>query len=384
MSYDRRSFVAMLALMSLSFKAKARDAVAKTPIAPQLPVKAPLEAQKRMINDFNENPLGNGLTNSSYLECDLASAELKTLISQKESIEESRIFLGAGARYIIFEICSRARASGFSHFIMPVPDYGTAARFAQENGLKVTRVPNSSDEAAGILERIEKVITPKSIIYISNPGLPYGVHLSTDKISQLITRHPDCLFIVDEAYLEFFSENFRELSSKNILNKHSNLIIIRTFSKAYGLAGHRIAYAMTDKNNIQKFLFAYRDSRLISQDSSRLAKMALSNSEHLAKTRDYIEKTKFDFYTYVKTKNHLLQIIDTKCVYITFSTPITNKNRHLLKSNVLESIWEKTRYDYWTVKSKTRVEAYISVTTLEKMKADFDLVQQILEGSYVV
>lgn len=384
MSYDRRSFVAMLTLMSLSFKVKAKDTTTKTPATPLLPNKLPLESQKRLINDFNENPLGSGLVSSSYLECDIASSELKTLISKKESILENQIFLGAGARYIIFEICARAKTSGFNHFIMPVPDYGTAAKFAKDNGLRVTRINNSFEEAATILERIEAGITPKSIVYISNPGLPYGVTLPYEKISQLVIRHPECLFVIDEAYLEFISENFRNLSSKNILNKHSNLIVIRTFSKAYGLAGHRIAYAMTQKNNIEKYLFAYRDSRLISQESSRLAKMALSNSEHLSKTREYIEKTKADFFEYAKTKAHLLQIIDTKCVYITFSTPVTYKNRHLLNTNVLESIWEKTRYDYWTVKSKTRVEAYISVTSLEKMKMDFDLVQQILEGSYVV
>lgn len=375
MTYDRRSFVAMLALMTFGLKARA---------AGDSKPASPTPSSSRMINDYNENPLGSGLVDSSYMNCDLALNDLKLLISNLENIDESRIFLGGGARAIIFEICSRAKQSGYNHFIMPVPDYGTAARFAAENGLKVTRVPNSFEEAPAILDRISKVITPKSIVYISNPGLPYGVHLDQTKLQAFMNRHPDCLFVVDEAYIEFLRENFRELSAKTLIDKNPNLVVIRTFSKIYGLAGHRVAFAMTQKNNIQKFMFAYKDSRLVSQESAKLAKSSLGNTAHLKKTREYLEKTKNEFYQYTKTKNHSLQIIDTKCVFLTFSAPVTAKNKHLLKKEVMDSIWEKTKYDYWSVKSKTRVEGYISISTLEKMKTDFDLLEQILAGSYVV
>ena len=91
----------------------------------------------------------------------------------------------------------------------------------------------------GLLARAER-LRPK-IIYLANPNNPTGVLYSVDSLRRLLDAKPAALVIVDEAYSEFSGQSARQL-----LYTYSNLLITRTFSKAYGLAGLQVGYAMGD------------------------------------------------------------------------------------------------------------------------------------------
>jgi len=84
------------------------------------------------------------------------------------------------------------------------------------------------------------------LVYICNPNNPTGTEYSLDVIKKLILNFPQTLFVVDEAYYEF-----GRYTSKDLVQKYSNLIITRTFSKAFGLASFRVGYAISNVENIE-------------------------------------------------------------------------------------------------------------------------------------
>lgn len=88
-------------------------------------------------------------------------------------------------------------------------------------------------------------INKADLIYIVNPNNPTGKVIENHQIQELLKTYPDKLFVLDEAYYEF-----SEITSVELISKYKNLIITRTFSKAFGLAGLRIGYLMSCDENI--------------------------------------------------------------------------------------------------------------------------------------
>ena len=89
---------------------------------------------------------------------------------------------------------------------------------------------------------IKKVAEVKpSLAVICNPNNPTGNVLQVEQIEK-ITKNIDCAFLLDEAYVEFFGK-----SAVNLVKKYKNLIVARTFSKAYGLAGVRVGYMIANE-----------------------------------------------------------------------------------------------------------------------------------------
>ena len=97
--------------------------------------------------------------------------------------------------------------------------------------------------------RLKKMIyknKPK-IVAIANPNQPIEVMLNLGQLNEIcaITKKMNCLFVVDEAYY-----HFNNVTAKNLVKKYKNLIVVRTFSKAFGLAGLRVGYTISDEQNI--------------------------------------------------------------------------------------------------------------------------------------
>jgi len=120
-----------------------------------------------------------------------------------------------------------------------------------------------------------------SLIYICNPNNPTGFGWDIDYIEKLINKYKNTLFIVDEAYFEFYGK-----SSKMLVLNHANIIITRTFSKAFGLASFRIGYAIANSTLINA-LNKIRNPKNISTLSQVAAETELNNIKYM---HDYVEE----------------------------------------------------------------------------------------------
>lgn len=117
---------------------------------------------------------------------------------------------------------------------------------AQTLGIPTTTIPLQPDWRVNIDLLIQASQQNIAILFIANPNNPTGLFVSHEKIKKLLLGVPETTIVVlDEAYYEY-AYCLNDKSSINLIEKHPNLVITRTFSKAYGLAGLRIGYAIAN------------------------------------------------------------------------------------------------------------------------------------------
>ena len=139
-----------------------------------------------------------------------------------------------------------------------------------------------------------------NLCYLVNPSMPIGHMLSHSNIENMLTKYPNTVFIVDEAYVEF-SQNS---TCASLIEKYNNLIVVRTFSKFLSLASLRIGYLMTNTNFI-KLLKPYYNYKDITKISVNCALQSLNNIDFYNKNKE----TYFELKKYVI--NNLQEIIKT-------------------------------------------------------------------------
>ena len=122
-----------------------------------------------------------------------------------------------------------------------------------------------------------KILKNYNIAYIANPNNPTGHIIEKDIIEHIVASNPSTLFIVDEAYYEFC-----QVSCCNLVLKYDNIIVTRTFSKAFGLASLRIGYAISSNKNI-KFLNKIKNVKSINSVAQVAAIASLQDLEYLNK-----------------------------------------------------------------------------------------------------
>ena len=124
-----------------------------------------------------------------------------------------------------------------------------------------------------------------NILYISNPNLPLGYSFSNQELENMLKNNPNILFIIDEAYHEFLEES----SFGQYVNNFPNLIVVKTLSKAFGLAGMRVGYVITNSNLMNKIEITY-DSKVLLLDSVNHAITIMENRDYyLKQIRDFCE-----------------------------------------------------------------------------------------------
>lgn len=165
---------------------------------------------------------------------------LREQIAQNFSVDESQILIGNGSSEIIEKIFY-AFGSLVNKILYPQPSFSMYKIYAK--AAESQPIPFDLDENFNL--NVDKFISKAqsenvSLAVICNPNNPTGNVLSNADIEK-IAQSVNCAFLVDEAYIEFHG-----ISAVNLVKKYPNLIVARTFSKAYGLAGARVGYMIAN------------------------------------------------------------------------------------------------------------------------------------------
>ncbi len=194
--------------------------------------------------DANENPFGNL---NRYP--DPYQRELKVAISKIKGISDEKIFLGNGSDEII-DLCFRIFCNpGIDKALIFSPTYGMYEVSASVNDIKVVKVP--LDENFQIdLDRVKPLLSDKNLklIFVCSPNNPSGNSMNYSDIEYIITNFKG-IVIIDEAYIDFSDSP----SFINMVDTYPNLIVMQTFSKAFGLAAARVGMAFSNPSVIQYF-----------------------------------------------------------------------------------------------------------------------------------
>ena len=198
----------------------------------------------------NENPLGlsskaieaiKSSASKSNRYPDPSGRQLTSKLAVQLGITPEQIILGAGVDSLLGVIIS-AFSKPNDELLTSEGTFTGIYVHTNKLGRKLVQVPH--DNYCYNLDLILEAITPRTrIIYLANPNNPTGTIIARDDLGTFLDKVPqDILVILDEAYFSY--ANQFEQYSNGLEYNHSNLIVTRTFSKDYGLAGLRIGYAL--------------------------------------------------------------------------------------------------------------------------------------------
>jgi histidinol-phosphate aminotransferase len=184
------------------------------------------------INDGKLNLYGD-------VDCNLLKKSLSNILS----IDETCITFFNGSDSAL-NVCFESILEVGDEVLTIEPEYSQVDTFIKmKGGIKSSFLLSKIGKPS--IDELDLYLKGKKVFYFSNPNNPIGFCFSEMEIEKLLISNPLVMFFVDEAYFEFCDS-----SVFNLISKYSNLIIFRTFSKAFGLAGIRLGYVISNQNNI--------------------------------------------------------------------------------------------------------------------------------------
>jgi histidinol-phosphate aminotransferase len=249
----------------------------------------------------NENPLGPGKKALAAIRSalpDLAlypdgsGFHLKQALAKKYAVDSEQITLGNGSNEIL-ELVARAFLTPEFEAVFSQHAFAVYPIVTQAVGATSVVVP-ASNYGHDLDAMLQSVTDRTRLVFIANPNNPTGTLLSQSALEAFLNALPDTLIcVLDEAYFEFVSTSGMQssglagdgepVSSISWLKKFPNLIITRTFSKAYGLAGLRIGYSLSS-SQIADILNRVRQPFNNNMLALAAAEAALEDGEHLHNT----------------------------------------------------------------------------------------------------
>lgn len=227
-------------------------------IAPYQPGKPTSELAREMGIDeksivklaSNENPRGIGPRTRAAIEASLGDLarypdgngfELKDALSRRFGVGMDSIVLGNGSNDVL-ELVAMAFLGAGSSAVYSQHSFAVYPLATQARGARGLSVPaRNFGHDLGAMEKA--VAADTRVVFIANPNNPTGTFVPYEEIAAFLKAVPRCIVVLDEAYNEYLPPELRVDTAKWI-RRHPNLVVTRTFSKAYGLAGLRVGYAM--------------------------------------------------------------------------------------------------------------------------------------------
>ncbi|GAB4348316.1 MAG: histidinol-phosphate transaminase [Gammaproteobacteria bacterium] len=237
------------------------------------PSPAALEAARAALEEIEIYPDGGGF-------------ELRTALSRHHDIDPDRITLGNGSNDVLDLVGRTFLGPGreavysehaFVVYHLTTQACGATGRIARAHD--GTRGPATGHD----LEAMRELVNENTrAVFIANPNNPTGTWLKSDELEAFVRDLPESVVaVIDEAYIEYVDEPEYPDASR-WLDRYPNLIVCRTFSKAYGLAGLRVGYALSNPE-IANLLNRVRHPFNVNSAALAAATAALGDQAHIAR-----------------------------------------------------------------------------------------------------
>ena len=245
---NRRAFLRFAAIAGAAVPILTESQLARAAMfTPAAKSEYPLPGGGRTLINANENPLGpcdsaraaiSALIPSGGRYEDELTEELTKTIATKEGLEPDFISVYAGSSEPLhFSVL--AFTSKEHPYVTADPGYEAGAKAAESAGARVLKIPLTSSHAHNVKAMVSA--DPRAgLLYICNPNNPTGTITAREDIEYALANKPSgAILLVDEAYIHFSNQP----SSIDMVREGKDLIVLRTFSKIYGMAGVRCGFA---------------------------------------------------------------------------------------------------------------------------------------------
>jgi len=275
----------------------------------------------------NENPFGYSekvakaiptLATNVEIYPDGYATELREILSGKLKVEKDQLVFGCGSDEVVDIICRTYLDKGMNT-IVAKPTFPQYKHNALIQGAKVKEVPlhDGYHDLEGMFQAIDE---NTKIVWLCTPNNPTGCHIDEASFTKFMEKCPDnILVVIDEAYYEYMtSENIPD--SIQALKQYSNLIVLRTFSKAYGLAGLRIGYGIASEK-IANLLNITRGPFNTTRVAQGAAKLALEDEDFLNSSIEKTAKNKQEFILFLDELG--LDYYDSETNFVFVKLPVS-------------------------------------------------------------
>ena len=241
----------------------------------------------------NENPLGpspkaleaaRARIGEVHLYPDGAAYRLREAIAAHHGIDMGEVIQGNGSNELL-DLIVRTFARPEHHIVFAEPAFVVYRIAALSGGIPFTAVPTR--DLTHDLEAMAAAVRPNTrVLFVANPNNPTGTHVGRSAVERLLREvPPEVVIVMDEAYIEYAdAPDFPD--SLQLRGLRERLLVTRTFSKIYGLAGLRVGYAVGPARLVD-YMNRVRAPFNVSGVAQAAAIAALSDTEHLENSRSH-------------------------------------------------------------------------------------------------
>ncbi|KXG11032.1 Histidinol-phosphate aminotransferase [Anoxybacillus sp. P3H1B] len=289
----------------------------------------------------NENPYGSSPTVKKAIVEVLDQLELypdgyarilREEVARHLGVKETQLLFGNGSDEVIQILC-RAFLSAETNTVMAAPTFPQYRHNAVIEGAEIREIPlvDGCHDLSSMLAAIDE---QTRIVWVCNPNNPTGTYVDEQQLSAFLQQVPKhVLVVLDEAYYEYVTaEDYPE--TVPLLNEYHNLMILRTFSKAYGLASLRIGYGVANEALIQQVEPA-REPFNTSSVAQAAALAALSDQTFIqqcvSKNKQELEK----FYRFCQEHRLSYYPSETNFILIDFGIEGNRVFQYLLEKGMI-------------------------------------------------
>lgn len=224
---------------------------------------------------------------------DSACRQVKQKLGEKYGISTDCIVMGNGTDQIIEMVCDGFIGPG-ENSVIADPTFLIYEKSVLKSGGSAIKVP-LKEFRHDVKKMVNSINDDTRILFLTNPHNPTGTNISSQEFEYVLKNAGgSMLVVVDEAYSEYVIESDK-VDTLKYLKKFKNLVVLRTFSKIYGLAGLRIGYGIAD-SSIISVLNKIRLPFNINSLAQKAAAAALENESYVKKVAKKIYKEKNRFY----------------------------------------------------------------------------------------
>jgi len=249
-SISRRNFARLLGAGAAATLVRPTISLAKQP-------EHPIVTERLVRLSANENPYGpspkalKAMTDSFIVACRYPDEHNNTLIDKLamlNGVDHNQILLGDGSSEILKLCAETFTGRDRGTLVAADPTFEAILQQASTNGAEVVKIPLTSTFAHDLPKMLSAA--KGGLIYVCNPNNPTASITPKDELRDFIVKTPpETMLLVDEAYFHFAdSPNYEGVIP--LVKDHPNLIVARTFSKIYGMAGLRCGYCVAQKQTI--------------------------------------------------------------------------------------------------------------------------------------
>ena len=249
--------------------------------------------------NWNENPMGLSPKARQAAEKalarahrypDLSRAELAADLAERHGLAPENVVLGCGSTQILRSVVA-AFASATRRLVLAEPTFEAVVRYQQPFGYAVEKVPLDGRYAHDIERMKHRVGRGPALVYLCNPNNPTATLTPSVEIDSWIRQAPESvLFVVDEAYCEYVEDPGYATAARWVAER-PNVVVTRTFSKIYAMAGLRLGYglaAAATARRLREFLAADN----VNGVAVAAARAAVADEELIAASRQVNRQAK--------------------------------------------------------------------------------------------